>query len=202
MLGEAHGAQPSAPPPPARPAQPCPTGRGWQGCCSVARWERVHVLGSSSWRKLLWFACPLPPARLSPHCLGAGTRLRREQGSPEGEGDPASAPDLGSQVLRWLRDGGCSRRVLLLAGCLWQPRASPGERSAQGWPRQPGCESQVGAHGCPSALALLLGAPQGQPCALWRAEGTTGSGLLPMPWSRSRAVAWKIRWRGGAEARS
>lgn len=63
-----------------------------------------------------------------------------------------------------------------------------------GQPRYPGCELLwVPTH---------LSARSGCPCATWRAEGTDGLVPVPIPWSSSRAVAWKIAGvdpRPGAE---
>lgn len=77
----------------------CPQCQGWQGQCSVAGWEQIHVPGSCS-------CCGL-----SPHGPGAGTELG--MGLSRGPGQPAWA----AKPLDGFRmDGGCSRMVLLLAG--------------------------------------------------------------------------------------
>lgn len=185
------------------PPLPVPTrGAGSIPPCQRGGWESVHGPGSSagsgSCRKRLRFArlicTPASPSTPGPALLrgwheavlgkGGVPERAQSEGAPRGGGDPALAPELGSRVLRWLLDGRCSRLVLLLAGCLWQPRASFWERSARGEPQQGGCEPCPGTHGCPSAPLLPIGAWQGQPRAPQRIQPTPRShlGAAPGQW--------------------
>lgn len=118
---------------------------------------------------------------LSPHRPGTGTEGQEIQ---PGQPNPWMASgwmvDAPGRCCSW--PGACGIPDPALGIRMW------------GQPRYPGCELLwVPTH---------LSARSGCPCAPRRAEGTDGLVPVPIPWSSSRAVAWKIAGvdpRPGAE---